>query len=62
MPFCPSCRGIGKSTQTKTCNDCDGKGIVTEKMFKFIEFYKNKKVIQMEINNLEHEVVEECRK
>jgi DnaJ-class molecular chaperone len=43
MPSCPTCRGMGKIKQTQLCMDCNGSGQVTDKMLKFIEYYKNHK-------------------
>lgn len=57
MPTCPTCRGIGKITQTTICPDCYGNGIITEKMLEFINYYYNKKKIEKEVERLSNEDV-----
>lgn len=54
MPICPTCKGIGKVKQTELCPDCFGKGTITDNMMKFIEFYKHKKLLEKEIDQLEN--------
>jgi RecJ-like exonuclease len=61
MPTCPSCKGKCKIIDSKykvtvTCNDCDGRGIVSDKTLKFIEYYNRKKLLDTAISVLENDV------
>jgi len=60
MPFCPTCKGIGKVIDqeykmTTSCPDCHGRGIVSDNMLKFMDFYARQKEVEKEISSLEND-------
>lgn len=54
--FCPTCKGLGKARikgSMETCLDCDGKGLITDEMYKFIRYYYHQKAIKKELELIE---------